>query len=553
LAGLRRGDGEVEIAGKIANIRSPSSAIAHGISFQSGDRAAEAVFAELSVMDNTNLAVSNELGPIGAVLRSRERGVFEPIARSLGIAHASPDQPIKELSGGNQQKVVISRGILRPTKVLVLDEPTQGVDVNARLDIYRVIATEAASGTAVIVNSSDSAELEGLCHRVYVLSRGKVVRELVGAEVTEPAIVESFVAGGAETNGALAEVGAAVRRLPAFWGRLVGSSGLPFAALVLLTVLVGIYAQSKSSTFLGSSNLTNLLLVALPLSVVAIGQQVALLAAEFDIAVGSTMSLTIVLLSYVATGSSTGSTIPGLLLVLAIGAVIGLAHAFIVRVLKVTAIIGTIGTLGIISGLAIIIRPQPGGIISSGLSSTLNTQVGFIPVAFIAVAIVAALADIWRVRTTSGLTYRAAGLMEESSRRSGAPVARIKVMAYVICAVLAVIAGILLSAQVGIGSNGAGAGYPLLAFTACFLGGASMTGGKGSFVGALLGAVFLTMLTNITPLVNINTAVAQTVTGVLTIGAIAAYSMGRPGARSRRRSVRHAPISTGDVGASGGI
>jgi ribose transport system ATP-binding protein len=549
LAGLRHGSGNVEIAGKRVTIQSPSSAIASGISFQSGDRAAESVFAELSVMDNTNLALKKELGPIGAVLRSRERAVFEPVARSLGVAHASPDQPIKELSGGNQQKVVISRGILRPTKVLVLDEPTQGVDVNARLDIYRVVSAEAATGTAVIVNSSDSAELEGLCHRVYVLSRGKVVKELSGAEVTEAAIVESFVTGADKRR--LVDVGSAAGKISALWRQLAATSGLPLAVLVLLTLLVGIYAESKSSVFLSASNLTNLLLVALPLGVVAIGQQAALLASEFDIAVGSTMSLTVVLLSFFATGSSTASTIPGLLAVLAVGVLIGLGHAFIVRVLKVSAIIGTIGTLSIISGVAIILRPAPGGAISTGLSSTLNTQVGFIPVFFIVLVVAAVLADLWRVRTTSGLTYRATGLMEESSRRSGASVTRIKVTAYVTCAVLAVVAGIFLSVQVGIGSNAVGAGFPLLAFTACFLGGASITGGRGSFVGALLGAVFLTMLTNITPLVNINTAVAQTVTGVLTILAIAAYSI--QGRGRRRRSTPNEPHSTSDIDLSGGV
>jgi ribose transport system ATP-binding protein len=555
LAGLRKGSGTVEIEGRAVQIRSPSSAIANGISFQSGDRAAESVFAELSVMDNTTLALKGDLGPVGSVLRSRERKSFEPIARALGIAHASPDQPIKELSGGNQQKVVISRGILRPTKVMVVDEPTQGVDVNARLDIYRVIASEAAGGTAVIVNSSDSAELEGLCHRVYVLSRGRVVKELVGAEVTESAIVGSFVAeGGTVGSGPLADARAAVAsRLPALAGRITGSSGLPLAVLALLMVLLAVYGQSKSSVFLGKSNLTSLFVLAVPLAIVAIGQQVALLSAEFDIAVGSTMSLTVVLLSYWATGTSTGSALPGIVGVLLVGVLIGLVHVFIVRVLKVSAIIATIGTLGIISGLAIVIRNQPGGLISTGLATTLNKQVGFIPIAFIVVVVAALLADFWRVRTTSGLTLRATGLMEESSRRTGAQVTRIKISAYVLCAVLAVVAGIFLSAQVGIGSNAVGAGYPLLAFTACFLGGASMSGGKGSFFGALLGALFLSMLTNITPLVNINDAVAQTVTGVLTILAVAAYSFRRTAKPRGARPATSQPLAAGSLGSAEGV
>lgn len=546
LVGLHKGEGEVSVNGSPVHVSSPANARQHGMVFQSGDRAAESVFAELSVMDNGTLPIKSDLGPLGMVIRSREKRAFEPVADDLGIVRASPDQPIKELSGGNQQKVVMAQGILTRPKILIVDEPTQGVDVRARLDIWRVLAEQASQGAAVIVNSSDSGELAGLCNRVYVLSRGRVVQEITGPDITESQIVSSFVdVGGKVAKGdgilgtagkTLADAGAdavdvgrrVVDRLRAGADGALGSySVLPLTVLVILMIALGIYTQSKSSgVFLSSNNLLSWLNLAVPLAIVAMAQLVALLSADFDISVGSTMSVTVVVMSYVATGTSAASTLPGIALVLAIGATIGLLNSFIVRALKVNPIIATIATLDILQGVAILIRPSPGGIVSLGLEEALTKSVaGFLPIAFIGVVIVAILADLLRTKANFGLTHRATGLDEESARRTGVAVGRGHVASYLVAAIGAAIAGIFLSAQTGIGDNTAGAGYPLLAFTVCFLAGASLTGGRGSFVGVVLGALFLTMLINITPLVDVNNSASQILTGVFTILAVVAYSL----------------------------
>lgn len=556
LAGLRRGKGTVTVGGEEVQLRSPASALKAGIAFQSGDRAAEAIFGELSVMDNATLVLDRELGPLGAVMRDRERAQFEPVARDLGIAHASPDQPARELSGGNQQKVVMTRSGLRPAKLLIVDEPTQGVDVNARLDIYRVLAAQARAGTAVLVNSSDSAELEGLCHRVYVLSRGHVVKELVGDDVKESKIVASFVdvepagaAGDRVDEQAEAATGWRDRLPQPFAG---GSSLGPIAVLIALIVLIGAYATSQSDVFLSTTNLSSLLLLTVPLAILAVAAQSTLLTAEFDIAIGSTVSLTVVLLSFLATSASFASNVPGILAVLVVGVIIGLVHSFIVRRLRVNALIATIATLGIIQGLAIIIRPEPGGLIGAGLTDAVTSQIGFVPVAFVVILVVAIAADVWRVRTSHGLAVRATGLDEESSRRTGTPVTRVKTTAYVICGVLATVAGIFVASQVGLGANSVGAGYPLQAFAACFLGGAVLSGGRGSFTGALLGTLFLATLINITPLLNVDDALAQTATGALTIVAVAAYTFQRSGRpRSGRRTPTLAAAAAGSTPAGG--
>lgn len=539
LVGLRRGRGTVEIDGAPVKLNTPRAALAHGITFQSGDRAAESVFAELSVMENSTLSIRDELGPVGLVMRSRQRRRFDPLADRLGIVRASDHQPIGELSGGNQQKTVLSRALARETPILICEEPTAGVDARARLDIYRALRGQADEGTAIVLSSSDASELEGMCDRVYVLSRGRVVSELTADSVEESQIVSAFVdtAGGgederAEEAAAAAEMGTARR-----WARAaIGSSWTPLAVLAFLILALGAYTTARSDVFLTDSNLNSLLILALPLAVVALGQQALLIAGGFDMSVGSTMSLTVVIASFAITADSLAASIPGILLCLVVGVGVGLLNGTIVRVLGVSPIITTIATLGILQGIALLLRPEPGGPIGLGLSEAVSEKIGFMPVAFLVVIVAALVAELALRGSNPGLTARATGLSEEAARRTGIRIETVKFGAYVLCAVVAVIAGLMLAAQVGIGQATVGVGYPLTAFTACFLGGAVLTGGRGSFVGALLGAIFLSLLVNITPLLSLPDATSRVVTGVLTIVAVLVYSLSERASTQLRKA-----------------
>jgi ribose transport system ATP-binding protein len=542
LAGLLPAHGEVEIAGTERRITSPSRAENAGIQFLSGDRAAEAIFPPLAVMRNASVVRWGSLGPAGWISPRRERREFTRAAGALGITAAAPEQPIGQLSGGNQQKAVLARAVLKPSPILVLDEPTQGVDARTRLDIYRIIRGQAQQGTAVLVNSSDSAELAGLCDRVYVISRGRIVEELGGDAVSDHAIVEAFVnAKSAASAVADSHTDATGWRakLPSLIGRS-RSQVIPVAALVLLMLLVGTYGAVKSSSFLGSSNLSSLLIAAVPILFVALGQLAVLVTAGFDISVGSAMSLAVVFVSLVAGSGSFLGVLPGIFAALGIGILIGLANGLVVRGLKVNAVIATIAMLSILSGLAIILRPQPGGLIGSGFTQTVGKQLGIVPVGILIAVVVAVAGDLILYRTTPGLAVRSTGLDEVASRRVGLRVGSIKVGAFVVCGVLAVVAGLFLAPQIGIGDNSVGAGYALPAFAACFLGGAGLRGGRGSFVATALGAMFLALLQNVAPLANISLGWVNVATGVLTILAVAAYASAGVGRAQRRRRDGHA-------------
>ena len=177
--------------------RSPVSALRAGIVLLSGERIREALFPVLSVRANTTVQVMRRFAKLGFLSRRRERDAVLDLVQRLKIRAASIEQPVLSLSGGNQQKVSLTRPFLRGTvRAILADEPTQGVDVGSRFDIYEALRSKAREGVAVVVKSSDPLELAGLCDRVVVMSRGRIVDEIPTAELSEQRIVEAIVGSG---------------------------------------------------------------------------------------------------------------------------------------------------------------------------------------------------------------------------------------------------------------------------------------------------------------------------------------------------------------------
>jgi ribose transport system ATP-binding protein len=197
LAGVERSAGAATCDGRALDSGSPLGALREGVVLLSGDRSGESLFPVLSVRVNTTIQVLRRLGRFGFLRRGRERKTVDDLASRLRIRMASMEQPVQSLSGGNQQKVSLTRPFLRgDVKVILAEEPTQGVDVAARFDIYDALREKANDGVATIVKSSDPLELAGLCDRVVVMSRGRIVDEIQGAELGERRIVEAIVGSG---------------------------------------------------------------------------------------------------------------------------------------------------------------------------------------------------------------------------------------------------------------------------------------------------------------------------------------------------------------------
>ena len=141
------------------------------------------------------------------------------LVRRLEVRTPSIEQPVEFLSGGNQQKVSVARSFFKEPSVILAYEPTQGVDVGSRFDIYKALRSRTDSGTAMLVKSSDPIELAGLCDRVLVMSRGQIIEEIPGDELDELRIVEAVVRGAGLSKAGRSPLGVAMPRASSTNGR----------------------------------------------------------------------------------------------------------------------------------------------------------------------------------------------------------------------------------------------------------------------------------------------------------------------------------------------
>jgi 5-methylthioadenosine/S-adenosylhomocysteine deaminase len=301
----------------------------------------------------------------------------------------------------------------------------------------------------------------------------------------------------------------------------------PIVLQIILILVVGNYTASHSDAFLSDYNLKSLLLVTLPLALVTMAQVNALLAGYLDISVGSTMTIGVIIASFIITdGVSPDVVLMGGLAIIGAGVLIGLFNAMLVRWVKLPSIIATLATLSILDGISLSLRPIAAGLINSDVLSVISQSVGFVPIAFIVLVVVAIIWDLWLYATPGGLALRAVGHDAQATRRIGAGTTRIRVGALVMSGVMASVASFFLAAQVGVGDPRAGSSYALTSIAAAVLGGASLAGGRGTFIGAVVSSLFLSLIINILPLLGMSNVVGLVAVGVLILLGMILYQVG---------------------------
>jgi ribose transport system ATP-binding protein len=208
--------------------------------------------------------------------------------------------------------------------------------------------------------------------------------------------------------------------------------------------------------------------------------------------------------------------------------VVGGINGALVRGLGINPVITTIATLSVLQGIALFLRPSPGGAINPDFMDLLAVQVGGIPLSFYVILAAAIGGDVWLYGTRSGLKMRAVGFREQAARRNGVHIDFVHMRAYLMSGLLAVGAGFFLSSEVGVGHPVIGQGYTLTSIAAAVLGGAALNGGRGSFAGALFGALFFTTTINVITLLGLNTGAGIITSGALTLLAVFLYSGWQP-------------------------
>jgi len=191
----RMRSGEMKLADKSFQPVEPINAIQAGIGFSSEDRKLEGIIPDMSVAENLTLALMPQLTKAGIVDNEQQRKIVEKFIARLGIKCSGPDQRIRELSGGNQQKVLLARWLAMNPKLLILDEPTRGIDVGAKAEIQTIVKELADQGLGVLMISSELEEVIEGSDRVFVLRDGRNVGELTGKKITEAAVMAAMAHG----------------------------------------------------------------------------------------------------------------------------------------------------------------------------------------------------------------------------------------------------------------------------------------------------------------------------------------------------------------------
>lgn len=520
LAGLQSFEGEIRIGAETF----PQSRLLDQTAFMPSDRHAEGLAGDLTIRENAALAALDRFASMGIMNHAREMEHVGRTFASLSVKAPSIEAAVSSLSGGNQQKVVMARALLAEPRMIIADEPTQGVDVGARAEIYRILREVSASGTPVVVNSSDAVELQGLCDKVLVLSRGRVVEVLTGDAVREERIVSAAVSAASHDDHA--EGGQGVTRVQrSGWRHLAQLDFAPAVPLLAVIVLLAAFGYSQNPFFLSPLNLSNILLLAAALGFVALGQTVPLMLGAIDLSVGPLMGLGVMIASFfILDGATAGTIALGFALMLGMAVLIGLVNGFLIRFANFTAIAATLAMFIGLQGVAFLFRDSPGGYITYPVVEVITMKLGPVPVAFVVLMLLAVVSEYLLRGTRPGIRLRALGSSAESARRIGVQTNRVFIGGYVICALFAALGSVMLMAQIGVGDPAQGANYTLASITAVVLGGTSLKGGRGTFVGSVLGALLLTEVLSIVTFLGLSQTYQYVFQGALILAAALIYS-----------------------------
>ena len=528
LAGLGGYQGSVKIGENVLSQRE----LLKQTAYMPADRHGEGLMMTLSVRENAAVSALKKFRSGLLIGRNKETKIVMDSLNSIAVKAPSMDAAVSSLSGGNQQKVVMTRALLSEPVMIIADEPTQGVDVGARAEIYQILRDITKQGIPVIVASSDAKELEGLCDRVYVMSRGHIVDTLEGADISEERMVKAAVASTTLKKGSHTETKTVVRG--GAFRRFFQGDFIPPIILSVIMLAFGAYVYGKNSRYISAFNINSILLLVTALGFIAVGQTIVLMVGGMDLSVGPMAGLLLIISSFfVNDGSKLGSIVLAFFLMAIFATTGGALNGALIRYGKFTAVAATLTSYIGIQGLSYLLRETPGGNINQIVSAHITTSWGAIPVAFIILVAISVFLEYYVRSSKWGMRLRAVGSDEESARRLGVPINKTVIAAYVASALFAGLGAVMLMAQLGIGDPAQGTSYTLQSITAVVLGGTSLLGGRGSFIGTLFGSMLLIQVLNSTTFLGLSQTWQYLFQGLLVSAAAVLYTTTRSSKRRK--------------------
>jgi ABC-type sugar transport system ATPase subunit/ribose/xylose/arabinose/galactoside ABC-type transport system permease subunit len=513
-------EGKITIRGSERLISKPKDALANNVGFIAEDRSSN-IFSILSVRDNISIANIKSWSKWGWIKQKLEYDAVERLTRLLGIRARNIFVKANTLSGGNQQKLVIGRWLASNSQILVMIEPTAGVDVGSRAEIYKLMRNHVKNGGGVLLATSDLNEALGVADRIYAFYRGNIVAVFPRNGCSKEKVVAAIT--GHINKATKVERNTLAPRFhkinSTIGTKRINANLINIIPAILLLFLM-LYGGLLVPNFSTVGNIRNILVQSLPLLVTSVGQSLTIFCGGIDLSIGEVITLSSIIASDLMKQLGIPLTV---LIALNIGCSIGYINYFLVEKLGLPPFLATLATMFALQGLNIYLRPVPGGYIPPEFRLIATVKVGNMPLASIVTLVILALFAIHLSYSRWGLHIKAVGYDVKKANLCGISPSKVKKSAYLISAILASLAGLFLAARTGSADPYIGQTYVFDSITATVLGGASLSGGSGSLWGTIASAYILAMLSNILNLSGVTAFYQWIIRGLILIGAVTFY------------------------------
>ncbi|MBF9030560.1 ATP-binding cassette domain-containing protein [Rhodobacterales bacterium HKCCE3408] len=543
LFGVTRADaGAVRVDGQPVRFSSSGDAMRHGIAYVSEDRLSRSLIPDFSIRVNGSLTVLDQCTQFGLLQSEREIEVVKPTLERLKLRYASFEQPISGLSGGNQQKVVLAKWVATAPRILILDEPTQGIDVQSKAKVHAMISDLAEQGLAIILISSEMPELLGMCDRIVVLNEGQQAATFTRAEATAESILEAAtrtlrIADATERQDAVVSETPAFRQESAFWIRTLRHLFLRRELGLLIAILaVVIPVTILNPRMLSASNLYSLTMDAALLGLVALGQMLVILTRNIDLSVASVIGLTAYASAALMSANPELPALAGVLFACSLGAALGVINGLIIAFGRVPSIVATLGTMSIFRGVHSLYAD--GDQISADevpahWLAMVGRELLGLPLIVVVSLAVLAVAALVLSRTRWGRELYGVGSNPHGADLIGIPARNRIFSAFIAAGALAGLMGALWASRYATVDARVAFGYELTVIASVVVGGVAIRGGSGTVLGIVLGVLALLIIRNGLVLVRVDPLWLQGVYGLVILVAITVDA--RIAARRERR------------------
>ena len=533
--------GRVKLAGAPMSFADPSAAMAAGVAYVSEDRLGQSLILDFPILGNASLPVVGSATVAGLVMRRQELALVEPHLRRLRLKFRSFDQPVKTLSGGNQQKVVLSKWLATRPRLLILDEPTQGIDVQSKAEVHEMIGELAQQGLAIILISSELPELVGMCDRMVVLREGHVTARFGRGDVDQERViraatdVDSASRAHAATAGSPPEARSADATAPPS-RRVTGRREVGLACAIAAIALPLIALNPR---MVGGENLTAVAMDAALLLIVAMAQMLVLLTRNIDLSVASVIGLAAYGAASFMHSFPDAPVLAGVAVACAIGLACGAVNGAVVTFGRVPAIVVTLGTLAVFRGVNSL---WAGGhqisadqVPQAWLDMTSARVAGVPAVVLIALATLAVV-GLALHRLPVGRELYAIGSNPDGASLIGIRKTTLVLGAFMVAGLLSGFDGAMWASRYATVDARVAMGYELTVIASVVVGGVAIRGGSGTVLGVALGVLMLLVIQNGLTLVRVDPLWLQGAYGLVILVAVSIDAVvGRPGSRSGRR------------------